>query len=126
MVKICPECGEKNFDDAKYCTHCNTNIKKTEKQPDGSLLPKNDEYSYYTPRGYRVDPGVREYFTLPGIFFGALSFFFIPIVFIPLAFTLGGLAVIKDDKLGYIAIVLAIIAILLIAFSILLPFSILF
>ena len=118
MVKICPNCGEKNFDDAKQCMHCNTNIKKVEILPDKPLIPKDDEYSYYTPRGYTIDPGVREYFTFPAIICGVISLFFLPILFIPLAFILGGRATIKGDKLGYIAIIIAIISIIMISISI--------
>ncbi len=118
-MKICPNCGEKNFDDAKHCMHCDTNIRKVEKQIDEPLIPKDqDDYPFYTPRGFQLEPGVRNYFTIPGILSAVLSFFFIPILFIPLAFILGGRAVIKDDKLGYIAIVIAIISIILISISI--------
>ena len=50
MVKICPNCGEKNFDDSKYCMKCYTNIKRVEKQLDKSLMTKKqDEYPFYTP-----------------------------------------------------------------------------
>jgi len=112
MVKICPNCGEKNFDDAKYCIKCTTKIKKVEKLPDRPIIDENDEYSYYTPKGYQVNAGVREYFTYPAIIFGILSFFFFPIFMIIIAFILSAKSIQNDDNWGYIALAIAFISIL--------------
>lgn len=110
MVKICPNCKEKNFDDSKRCMKCNAKIKKVITQPDE---PLSDEFPDFKPLGYHVDYAVRNFFSIPGIIFAIISFFIIPIIFIPMAFTFGSLGVIKSDKFGYIAIILGVISILL-------------
>lgn len=112
MVKVCPECGEKNFDDAKYCMKCNTNIKRIEKLPDKPFIFKDDEYSYYTPRGYCLDPGVREYFTIPAIVLAIVSFFFLPIFLDLFAFIFASRSIIKGDSYGYIAIFIAVLSLI--------------
>ena len=113
MVKICPECGEKNFDDAKYCMKCNANIKRVEKLVDKSLISKDDEYSYYTPRGHRLDAGVREYFTIPAIVLAIVSFFFLSIFLILFAFIFASKSIIKGDSYGYIAIFIAVLSLII-------------
>jgi len=113
MVKICPNCGEKNFDDAKYCMKCNTKIKRVEKLPDKPIIDENDEYSYYKPKGYQVKPGVREYITYPAIIFAVASFFIFSIFTLILAFILSSRSIQKDDNWGYIALGIAFISLIL-------------
>jgi len=120
-MKICPECGAKNFDDSKYCMKCTANIKNAELQPYKAIISKeDDDYPFYTPRGYVANSSIRNYFTLPGIFFGIISFFFIPILFVILAFVFGSRAAFKGDSYGYIAVLLAIISL---AIHLILPLS---
>lgn len=52
MVKICPKCREKKFDDKKFCVHCGKFIKGVEKQAEDPVV---DDFPEFTPRGYTSD-----------------------------------------------------------------------
>lgn len=80
LVKICPKCGAKNFDDARLCMKCNTNIKRIIQQPsetEGSLpKPMRDEFHGLQPMGYTPQTWQGRYYSRVGLTFAGLYFVF--------------------------------------------------
>ena len=108
MVKICPKCGTKNFDDSRFCRKCFIKIKKIPVTRDE---PLKDEFDYSYSKGYSVDIAARNFFTIPGIVSGLVAFFILPWIFGILAFALGINAVFRGDRLGIVAVALGFISI---------------
>ena len=71
MVKICPSCGEKNFDDARKCMKCNENIKYIQVKPDNFV----DEFEGMAPRG--ATPNVWK-----GRYFGRIALILVGLYFV--------------------------------------------
>ena len=78
MVKFCPNCGVKNFDDTRLCMKCNANIKKVMQQPleTEETKPKQlrDEFHGLQPMGYTSQPWQGRNYSKLGLYF-ALSYF---------------------------------------------------
>lgn len=52
MEKICPNCGEKNKEDERFCTYCGFRFKKQERIP-----KKKDDHHRRTRFGHEMKHG---------------------------------------------------------------------
>jgi len=83
MVKICPKCSMKNFDDTRLCEKCLTDISNL---PILKEKVSYDNYSYFTPRGMQKQPYEGRIYSKIGLSFATLFFvllvmyFYLPIL----------------------------------------------
>jgi hypothetical protein len=101
MVKVCPDCGAKNFDEAKYCTQCYQSIRRVTIKLD----PLTQEFENMRPRGYTYNVNEGNYYGGVAFVFAFLSFFFLPFIFFLLTVVFGIIAIVKGAQaLGAMAI----------------------
>ena len=110
-MKICPKCGTKNFDDARYCMKCTGKISgvKPESMVEPSPLETQakTEFNGWKPRGYTPQPWEGRVYSRLGLVCVLLYFIFlmtIPIyivlfIFSILATVLGKIAIKNGDKM---------------------------
>jgi len=110
MVKICPNCGEKNFDDALFCMSCTENIKNVKTKPEvqqAISFNVRDEFEGLRPRGYKPQPWQGRYYSKLGLLFAGLyllfffiySLFIILFIFSILVVVLGWVGIKNGDEL---------------------------
>jgi hypothetical protein len=121
MVKLCPNCGMQNLDDASVCMHCHITLRTHTDVPLPSKQTATedsiDEFQGLQPRGYTVQPWQGRIYSKLGILLAGLYFLFffvIPIFLILFVFSifpiiLGVVGYINGDKfVGKISIFLGI------------------
>lgn len=81
MVKICPRCQTKNFDDARHCTNCTEKLKRVPSQPvelqEPMHLNQRDEFEGLHPRGHSPEPWEGRWFSKVGLIFAAIFCIFL-------------------------------------------------
>ena len=81
MVKICPDCETKNFDDARHCTNCSKSLKRVPSQhvevPEEMRSYPGDELEGLRPRGHTPEPWEGRWFSKVGLVFAALFCIFL-------------------------------------------------
>ena len=111
MVKICPQCNMKNSNNSDYCINCSSRITGAEIIEEEEFDSTVDEHYKFKPRKLRAN--IWRPFAILGIFFAIISFF-INVMYILtfISVMLGGIALVKGDKLGILAIILGLIPLL--------------
>jgi hypothetical protein len=129
MVKICPYCHTKNFDDAKYCMSCTEKITEVNAEIVTSrtrTITNNDQFGGRQPQGYTPEPWQGRLYTklslscivLFFVFFFIYPAFIVLFLFSVLASILGKVGASHGDKsLGKFTMA---IGVMLLVFSIIL------
>ena len=110
MVKICPNCNMKNSNNSDFCINCSSSLANAQRIEEKEIDSRIDSHYKYQAKEARYISNVWRPFSILGIFFAVISFFFnVLYVFTGLALFLGGIGLARGDKLGIVAISLAII-----------------
>jgi len=114
MVKICPNCYNKNSNHADFCINCSSSLENAQILEEKEIDSQIDSHYKYEAKESRYISNVWRPFSILGIFFAVISFFFnVLYVFTGLALFFGGIGLVRGDKLGIVGILLAIIILLL-------------
>jgi len=118
MVKICQNCGNKNYNDSRKCINCDGDISQVPISKDPKF---NDNRQRYNPRDESIFSNPGRPFTIMG-FFLALAFlissFIVPMNILTITFfyilsclviVMGFLAMKKDDSLGIIPLIIGLL-----------------
>ena len=133
MVKICPKCRTKNFDDTKYCMKCSEKIKHIKPEPvtvfPSAPTTETDEFHGLQPKGYTPEPWQgRPYTKLAStciglylLFFFIYSLFILLFIFAILTIVFGKFAISNGDKiLGKLTFFVGIVLVVFTVFLLLL------
>ena len=109
MVKICPKCEMKNSNNSYFCINCSTSLENVSIIEDKVFDSNIDNHYNLKSLDFQDVTNIWRPFAILGIFFAVISFFFdIVFIFKFCAIFLGGIAIVRGEKLGFIPIIISI------------------